>query len=127
MVSKELLTSDFAALWDIIRAHAAERPDHPALVEDGETLTYGRLAAGTDRIAVALQRDGVESGDAVAIAICATSVTHAAASFGTRSSVWNAATAAETAVLSGLDDSVRRVVLIAPTGPHSHGLGRQDR
>jgi long-chain acyl-CoA synthetase len=64
--AEALLASPFATLPDIIRAHAAERPDHPALIEGDETLTYGGLAALMDRIAVALQRDGVGSGDAVA-------------------------------------------------------------
>ena len=43
-----LLASDFAALPDLIRAHAAERPDHLALIEGDETLTYGALAALMD-------------------------------------------------------------------------------
>ncbi|HME86104.1 MAG TPA: class I adenylate-forming enzyme family protein [Roseiarcus sp.] len=67
MTAEGLLASDFAALPDLIRAHAAERPSHPALIEGDETLTYGALAALMDRIAFALQRDGVSSGDAVAI------------------------------------------------------------
>ena len=56
--AEALLASPFAALPDIIRAHAAEHPDQLALVEGGEALTYGRLAALMDRIAFALQRDG---------------------------------------------------------------------
>ena len=59
--AEALLASPFAALPDIIRAHAAERPDLLALVEGGEALTYGGLAALMDRIAFALQRDGVRS------------------------------------------------------------------
>src|SRR3984957_5965761 len=67
MSAEGLLASEFNTLPDLIRAHAAERPDHPALVEGSQRLTYGGLAALMDRIAVALQRDGVRSGDAVAI------------------------------------------------------------
>ena len=67
MTAEELLAQDFDALPDLIRAHARERPDHPALIEGDETLTYGALATLMDRIAFALQRDGVGSGDAVAI------------------------------------------------------------
>ena len=67
MPAETLLSGAFGALADLIRAHAAERPDHPALVEGSEKLTYGSLAALMDRIAVALQRDGVRGGDVVAI------------------------------------------------------------
>jgi long-chain acyl-CoA synthetase len=78
MSAERLLASPFAALPDIIRAHAAERPDQLALVEGVETLTYGGLAALMNRTAFALQRDGVGAGDAVAI--CAeTSISYAAA------------------------------------------------
>ena len=78
MSSEDLLASRFAALPDIIRGHAAERPGHPALVEGDETLTWGGLAALMDRVAAALRRDGVRPGDAVAI--CAqTSINYAAA------------------------------------------------
>ena len=77
MSAEDLLASDFAALPDLIRAHAAQRPDHPALIEGDETLTYSALAALMDRVAFALQRDGLRSGDAVAI--CAkTSINYAA-------------------------------------------------
>ncbi len=79
--AETLLASDFAALPDLIRAHADDRPVRPALIEGDETLTYGGLAPLMDRIAVALQRDGVCSGEAVAV--CArTSVNYAAAFLG---------------------------------------------
>ncbi|HEY5204605.1 MAG TPA: class I adenylate-forming enzyme family protein [Roseiarcus sp.] len=78
MSPKTILAGDFSSLPDLIRAHAAERPEHPALVDGGHTLTYGGLAALMDRVAVALQGDGVGRGDAVAI--CArTSINYAAA------------------------------------------------
>jgi long-chain acyl-CoA synthetase len=81
MTAEELLASDFAALPDVIRAHARERADHPALIDGDEAITYGGLAALMDRIAFALQRDGVGAGEAVAI--CArTSIPYAAAFFG---------------------------------------------
>jgi long-chain acyl-CoA synthetase len=73
-----LLASDFATLPEVIRAHAIERPDQTALVEGDKTLTYGALAARMDRIAFALQRDGVQKGDVAAI--CArTSLNYGAA------------------------------------------------
>ncbi len=67
MSAEALFAREFGTLPELIRAHAAERPDHPALIEGDETLTYGGLAALMDRIAFALERDGVRSGDAVAI------------------------------------------------------------
>ena len=81
MSVEALLTSDFAALPDLVRAHATERPDHPALIESDQALTHGALAVLMDRIAAALLRDGVSSGDAVAI--CArTSINYGAAFLG---------------------------------------------
>jgi long-chain acyl-CoA synthetase len=77
--AEALLGGDFAALTDIIRAHAAARPEHPALIEGDATLTYGGLAALMDRVAIALQRDGVSGGDAVAI--CARTSIHYVTAF----------------------------------------------
>src|SRR5271166_6023252 len=78
MSAEELLAQDFGAFPDLVRAHAGERPDHPALIEGDATLTYSELAARMDRIAFALQRDGVGAGEAVTI--CArTSISYAAA------------------------------------------------
>jgi long-chain acyl-CoA synthetase len=67
MSAEELLAQDFGAFPDLIRAHARERPDHAALTEGDAILTYRELAALMDRIAFALQRDGVTPGEAVAI------------------------------------------------------------
>lgn len=67
----------FCALPDLIREHAHLRPDHPALRDERTALSYAELDALMDRIAAALQRDGVQPGQA--IAICAlNSVRHAA-------------------------------------------------
>jgi acyl-CoA synthetase (AMP-forming)/AMP-acid ligase II len=71
MSAQVLLESDFAAFADILRAHGREQPDKPALVDARRTLAYGELDALMDRIAAALQRDGVGKGDVAAI--CATS------------------------------------------------------
>lgn len=79
MTADELLAQDFGALPDLIRTHAKERLDHPALIEGDATLTYGALGALMDRIAFALQRDG--GGDAVAISARA-SVRYGAAFLG---------------------------------------------
>jgi long-chain acyl-CoA synthetase len=51
----------------VIRRHAVERPDHPAIVSDSGTLTYGELDARSSRLAQALRAEGVGPGDRVAI------------------------------------------------------------
>ena len=53
-----LLAGDFATLSDLVAAHAAERPDHPAVIDAETTLTYAQLDRRADRVAAALQRDG---------------------------------------------------------------------
>ncbi len=50
-----------------VRLHAATRPAHPALVQDGEVLSYAQLDALMDRVAAALHRDGVQPGEAIAL------------------------------------------------------------
>ncbi len=81
MTAEELLAQDFGTLPDLIRAHARERPGHAALIEGDKALTYGALALLIDRIAFALQRDGVANGDVVAICARA-SIPYAAAFLG---------------------------------------------
>jgi long-chain acyl-CoA synthetase len=65
--SADLLTLPFATMSDLIRAHAAERPDHVALIDGDDRLTYAEFNALIDRAAVALQRDGVGQRDVIAI------------------------------------------------------------
>ncbi|MBS4044722.1 MAG: acyl--CoA ligase [Alphaproteobacteria bacterium] len=52
-----LLAGNYATLSDLVRAHAEERPDHPAVIDAEGTLSYGQLASRADRVAAALQRD----------------------------------------------------------------------
>jgi long-chain acyl-CoA synthetase len=76
-----VLEESFNTIPHLIRLHAQARPAHPALVQDGETLSYAQLDALMDRVAAALQRDGVKPGEAVAI--CAgTSIAYAAVFLG---------------------------------------------
>jgi long-chain acyl-CoA synthetase len=70
MSVEELLTRDFGTLADVIGAQAQERPEHLALVDAKRQITYRELDGLMDRIAVALQRDGV--GNADVAAVCAT-------------------------------------------------------
>ncbi|KQM65141.1 4-coumarate--CoA ligase [Sphingomonas sp. Leaf17] len=67
MTAPEMLATAFATLPDLIRAHAAERPTRPAIVDDAGGIDYAALDRRMDRIATALQRDGIVQGDAVAI------------------------------------------------------------
>src|SRR5580704_12907145 len=77
----EILARPFGTLDEVIAEHARERAGHPALVARGVRMSYAELNALMDRIAVALQRDGVRQGEAVAI--CAsTSLEYAAVFLG---------------------------------------------
>ena len=67
--SSSLLTQPFGTLSALIRAHAAEQPTHPALMQDPRQLDYAALDQWMDRIAARLQREGLGRG--TAIAICA--------------------------------------------------------
>ncbi|HEY1460454.1 MAG TPA: class I adenylate-forming enzyme family protein [Casimicrobiaceae bacterium] len=57
----------FGTIEAQIRAHAARDARHPALVQDSARLDYGELDAAMDRVAAALQRDGVHTRDTIAI------------------------------------------------------------
>ncbi len=62
-----LLAGEFATLSDLVRAHATERPDHPAVIDADGTLTYGQLDSRADRVAAALQRDGARHSVSIVI------------------------------------------------------------
>ncbi|MGO4396197.1 class I adenylate-forming enzyme family protein [Variovorax sp. M-6] len=70
---------DFGVIADLIRIHAQQAPERPALADAARELSYGGLDALMDRIAASLQRDGLGAGDA--IAICAASSVRYAAVF----------------------------------------------
>ncbi|KRB82162.1 class I adenylate-forming enzyme family protein [Noviherbaspirillum sp. Root189] len=57
----------FRAIADLVRELAQRQPQHVALIQDNKTLNYAELDVLMDRIAVALQRDGVHPTRAVAI------------------------------------------------------------
>lgn len=77
MTLAALLEQECGLISDLIRDHAATRPGHPALVQDGRSLSYGELDALMDRIAASLQRDGCAVGDSVSI-VSGTSIEYAA-------------------------------------------------
>ncbi|WP_454761342.1 class I adenylate-forming enzyme family protein [Caulobacter segnis] len=67
-----MMSADYGTLGDILRQRAQEGPNHPAVImETGEAVTYAQFDALVDRVAAALQRDGVNPGEA--IAVCALS------------------------------------------------------
>ena len=79
MTAEELLSQEFGTIADVIRAQAAEHGDKPALVDAKRTIGYRELDALMDRIAAALQPDGV--GPANVAAICATTSAEYGATF----------------------------------------------
>ncbi|MES2102743.1 MAG: class I adenylate-forming enzyme family protein [Pseudomonadota bacterium] len=64
---EELLAKDFGTIPDLIRTHARFRPHHPAFIQDGATLNYQALDRRMDRVAAALQRDGIQATETIAI------------------------------------------------------------
>ena len=64
---EDIKARDFGTLAELVRFHAQERPDHPALVEGERSLSYRELDALADRIAATLQRDGGAKGQVAAI------------------------------------------------------------
>jgi acyl-CoA synthetase (AMP-forming)/AMP-acid ligase II len=80
-VSASPADAEFGSFADLVRGHAARDPGHVALAQDGRAIGYGALDALMDRVAAALQRDGVQAGES--IAICAgTSLEYAAVFLG---------------------------------------------
>ncbi|MCK5910708.1 MAG: acyl--CoA ligase [Caulobacter sp.] len=72
MTIAAMMSADYGTMGDILRLRAAEAPDRAAVVmETGEAVTYGEFDALVDRVAAALQRDGITPGEA--IAVCALS------------------------------------------------------
>ncbi|MEP6883262.1 MAG: class I adenylate-forming enzyme family protein [Gammaproteobacteria bacterium] len=59
--------NSFAAIPDLLHAHAKSRPENIALIQDGREITYSALDGMANRVAAALQRDGVRPRDLIAI------------------------------------------------------------
>ncbi|MFM0142888.1 class I adenylate-forming enzyme family protein [Paraburkholderia sp. RL18-085-BIA-A] len=66
-----LLDEPFVCITDMLRRFAKERAVHPALICGGEVVTYAALDARVDRFAAALQRDGIQPRDAIALCAAA--------------------------------------------------------
>jgi acyl-CoA synthetase (AMP-forming)/AMP-acid ligase II len=71
VTAETLFEQEFGLIADLMRVYGQERPRHPALIDEQRSLSYGELDQLMDRVALALQRDRVDSGQA--IAICAAS------------------------------------------------------
>ena len=67
----QLSEQPYAVITDLIRFHARQQPQHAALIQGERTLDYAALDALIDRAAAALQRDGLQAGDALAICAAA--------------------------------------------------------
>jgi len=81
MSAEELLACEFGQIADVLRAQAQARADKPALIDLSGVVTYAELDLLMDRIAAALQREGVAKGESVALC-AATSVEYMAAYLG---------------------------------------------
>jgi acyl-CoA synthetase (AMP-forming)/AMP-acid ligase II len=73
----ELLALDFATLPDLVRAHAAERPDAIAVADADNRISWGDFDALVNRIAARLQSEDIGRGTATALA-GASSIAHVA-------------------------------------------------
>jgi acyl-CoA synthetase (AMP-forming)/AMP-acid ligase II len=81
MTANELLEGDFGTLAALIALHAAEQPSAIALIDERGSVSYAELDRLMDRVASALQRDGVKPTEA--IAVCAlSSIAYAAVFLG---------------------------------------------
>ena len=65
--SASLNDAPFRDLPSLIAQHAREQPSAPALVVGERRLNYAELDALVDRIAAALQRDGLGAGERIAV------------------------------------------------------------
>ncbi len=72
----------FGSFAELFALQAQARGDHVAVICGERTATYAQLDALADRVAASLQRDGVQSGAAVAIC-AASSIAYAAIFIGT--------------------------------------------
>jgi acyl-CoA synthetase (AMP-forming)/AMP-acid ligase II len=81
MQPPDVIDAAFTAVPDLVRRHAAERPSHLAVGQDDDrgvrSYDYAALDVLADRIAAALQREGVRPRDAVAVC-AANSIEYAA-------------------------------------------------
>ena len=73
----QMLRQEFGEIAELVRQHARERPQATALIQGDSRWSYGELDRAMDQAALALQRDGVMSGEAIAI-VSGTSIDYVA-------------------------------------------------
>ena len=78
---EDIVEAPFVPFSDILRAHGARRGDAIALADETSRVSWRELDGLIDRVAAALQRDGVRPGEPVAI-VGANSVEYALAFLG---------------------------------------------
>src|SRR5580704_3509417 len=61
------MSGPITTVADIVRVHASERPDNIAIISGDQRVTYGQLDARSSRAAIALNADGVNAHDRVAV------------------------------------------------------------
>ncbi|MCX2861915.1 class I adenylate-forming enzyme family protein [Paucibacter sp. PLA-PC-4] len=118
---------DFQRITDLIHQHALQRPAAPALRQGDTVLSYAELDTLMDRIASALQREGILPGQA--IALCGLSTSRLAALFlgALRAGVVVAplAPSVTAAALGGmLGDAQARLLFADAAAPPSAGIRR---
>src|SRR5580704_2084292 len=67
MLAADLWNGNFTPLPEILAAHAAERPEAIAVVDDNRSINYRDFNALVDQVAASLQRDGVLPGQTIVI------------------------------------------------------------
>ncbi|WP_295531173.1 class I adenylate-forming enzyme family protein [Novosphingobium sp. Chol11] len=112
---EDIVEPEFVPLSTILRVHAARRGAATALADETTQLSWAGLDAMLDRVAAALQREGVEANEPVAIA-ASNAVPTALAFLGALRAGAVAApltsTAAPATVLAMLADSTSRVLFL---------------
>lgn len=115
MQIEDIVASEFVSLSAIIRAHAARRGSAAALADEVRAVSWAEMDTLLDRIAAALQRDGVAKNEPVAIAAM-NSVATGLAFLGTIRAGAVAAPLTSTAtaetIIAMLADSGSRVLLL---------------
>lgn len=112
---EDIIESPFIPLSVILRAHAARRGDAIAIADETSWISWIDLDTMLDRVAAALQREGVQANEPVAIA-ASNAVNTGLAFLGALRAGAVAApltsTAAPPTVLAMLTDSSSRVLLL---------------
>ncbi|MEL0253181.1 MAG: AMP-binding protein, partial [Novosphingobium sp.] len=112
---EDIVESEFTPLSDILRAHAARRGDAVALADENRTVGWAEMNALLDRIATALQREGVDKDEPVAIAAMNAVTTGLAFLGAIRAGAVAApltSTATPETIIAMLEDSGSRVLLL---------------